>query len=400
MKLKGKLILSCAALAAVATTAFSTTYAWYTSNTEVNAKGLKASTEGASNSALQISLDGKTEWGASVDLAAITKNLTPVQRDEKANSVSEFTTQNINGTTNPVTQKNVGTEQAPEYEDAKDADKAKNIVQFNLYFRNVTMGADKKCEVFVKAASIFNQMAGGVATKTLADISTDYTLAKYSTYKVDILRALDVEIVAFDSEVISTDNIDMTDTLEKSLTYEKLGNYNLETYANKKADGTDTSDSLTALTAGSWDALTYYNKVKGLYGYYKAVGTAAYSATETYYTRSGAGTTESPYVFTATFVENATDFAAKKANLFLFDKTIANPDLIASRGKRVEPATGFDTIVNDDTKAIGTIQSETQILKTTWTLYLDGWDTACYDACKGQTVSFDFTFAANLKNKS
>ena len=55
MKLRNKLILSCAALAAVATTAVSTTYAWYTSNVDVSASGITAKSASAADSTLLIS---------------------------------------------------------------------------------------------------------------------------------------------------------------------------------------------------------------------------------------------------------------------------------------------------------------------------------------------------------
>ncbi len=54
MKLRNKLILSCAALAAVATTAVSTTFAWYTSNTEVRVGTITANTKNSGADLLMI----------------------------------------------------------------------------------------------------------------------------------------------------------------------------------------------------------------------------------------------------------------------------------------------------------------------------------------------------------
>jgi len=63
MKLRNKLILSCAALAAVATTAVSTTFAWYTANDTVTAGGISATTNDAGSDLLMIA-DGLERTGA------------------------------------------------------------------------------------------------------------------------------------------------------------------------------------------------------------------------------------------------------------------------------------------------------------------------------------------------
>ena len=329
MKLKGKLILSCAALAAVATTAFSTTYAWYTSNTEVKATGITASTGTSNDSALQISLDGST-WGASVDLTTLlasAQTLTPVQRNAGATGVaSTFTTQNLAGTTNPVSAT------------AGDATRTANYVQFPLYFRNITIADSTTSDVYIKSATIVNQQAGGVDTKLLTDIGT-HTQAANSKYKVDLLRALDLEIAASYTAAVGADEKVECDG-NTVTTGEKTSLYNLEAYACKNAAGTTVKDTLSDLAANSWDALGYYNTVKGLTGADVAVRPAA-----------------ADYVI---------------------------------------PATGLDTVVNTANSKLGTIQSNKQILKTIWTLYLDGWDTACFDACKGQTITASFVFTTQI----
>ena len=239
MKLRGKLILSCAALAAVATTAFSTTYAWYTSNTEVKATGLEASTGTSNDSALQISLNG-TNWGASVELDDVIENLTPVQRNAGETGVaSTFTTQNLAGTTDPVSAT------------AGDGTKALNYVQFYLYFRNITIADDATCPVYIKSVNLANAQAGGVNTKLLTDIGA-HTQAANTYYKVDLLRALDLEIAAGYTAAVTADaKVECTDST--ATTGQKTSLYNLESYAS--------ADSVSVLTAGSWDALAYYNTV-------------------------------------------------------------------------------------------------------------------------------------------
>ena len=71
MILRNKLILSCAALAAVATTAASTTFAWYTSNTEVQAGTITAVTQNSGADLLMIA-DGLTNKDADGDYISST----------------------------------------------------------------------------------------------------------------------------------------------------------------------------------------------------------------------------------------------------------------------------------------------------------------------------------------
>lgn len=333
MKLKGKLILSCAALAAVATTAFSTTYAWYTSNTEVKATGIGASTAAADSSTLQISKDGST-WGATVDLTSILTsartNLTPVERTANSNAVGTYKIQNDNAEPNASSVINPVSDTS--------ADITKNVVQFDLYFRNITLGFEadgttpKTCPVYIKTATITNAQAGSYPTaKLLTDITSEYKASANSGYTVDLLRALDVEIVGFDSAAITGEYINV-DT-NTTYTGEMVSSYKLDSYANKNAAGNVTKDTLSDLTG--WDALTYYNTVKN--------GTA-------------------------------------------------------SRGANAEPTTDLSAVLNKAASKIGTIQASNKVLKTTWTLYLDGWDKACFDAVKGQTISVELAFTTTPAN--
>ena len=70
MKLKGKLIMSAAALAACAATLTSTTYAWYTANTAVDANGVTGATANTGTSSIQIAKEkaDKKNWSSLVNL--------------------------------------------------------------------------------------------------------------------------------------------------------------------------------------------------------------------------------------------------------------------------------------------------------------------------------------------
>ena len=89
MKLKGKLIMSAAALAACAATLTSTTYAWYTANTAVDANGVTGATANTGTSSIQIAKEkaDKKNWSSLVNLTTNEisnyDQLTPLQYSTK-----------------------------------------------------------------------------------------------------------------------------------------------------------------------------------------------------------------------------------------------------------------------------------------------------------------------------
>ena len=90
-KLGLKLGLSCAALAACATTLVSTTFAWYTSNDTVKAEGITGKTSEQDATLLLISRTGKVgSWGATVTIDSSAVTLDPVAYgSEKINEHNE-----------------------------------------------------------------------------------------------------------------------------------------------------------------------------------------------------------------------------------------------------------------------------------------------------------------------
>jgi len=326
MKLRGKLILSCTALAAVATTAFSTTYAWYTSNSVVTATGIQASTAAAQSDALQISLNGNA-WGATVDLTSVlasAKSLTPVDRTANTNAVGTYKLWNPEGNAVSDTEATAGS----------------NYVQFDLYFRNLGQASTVQIAgTVVTNVSKVNAVAGLPTQKTLADIGT-YTAAAHPTYTVDLLRALDLEIAAstivIDEELpVAVNSIDSNTTNPKTWTALATKIYSLHNH-HVSTTGAFTIDTLDGNATANSHA--YYNAVKGLTG-------------------------------TDALPVDGTGVAADKQ----IDTAFA--------------PTGDAMIKLADT----TTQT---IVKTTWTIYLNGWDEACFDACRGQDITMSLTFNA------
>lgn len=88
-KLTKKLLLSALSLGLAVVTLTTTTYAWYTTNTEVSATA-KGSTSAASNDAsLLISNAENGTYGPTVDLSTVAKELLPIQWDSSSNTFED-----------------------------------------------------------------------------------------------------------------------------------------------------------------------------------------------------------------------------------------------------------------------------------------------------------------------
>jgi len=230
MKLRNKLILSCAALAAVATTAVSTTFAWYTNNTEVTAKGVSGTTLTADQSVLMISKDDYN-WGSKVQLNISSLNLVPVQ--------------NASGTFTKWTQAN----------NAADASATANTdyLTFDLYFKS---GTTDSLNVYIKQFNLVNTTAASGLPSKIKLNKIGLPISE-TTYTVDMFRALTIDQNAFTTTEKLTENEDLPSATANS-TYTKV--WDCQSLA-----GTDSLSGLSAGTQdGNYDAHRYYNAVKGL----------------------------------------------------------------------------------------------------------------------------------------
>ena len=174
MKLRNKLILSCAALAAVATTAVSTTFAWYTANDEVRATNITAGTQSNADTTLLISTSGaQRTWGAKADLGMIdTQSLVPVSFDGTNYHVWDKQTNdpsstNVDASAVNSTGKYIG-----------------SYLSFMLYFKS---GTSESLNVGVKSIKLVNTTPT-LGTKTT--LTTDGLAISTPTYTIDAFRAL------------------------------------------------------------------------------------------------------------------------------------------------------------------------------------------------------------------
>ena len=210
---------------------------------------------------------------------------------------------------------------------------------FDLYFRNI--GQTTSSNVYLKAFTLTNSTADGLPTNNapLANIGDlDYT--QNNTYTVDLLRVLDLNISSGTTTV--TNHTD--DVSKASITESLLKSYTLNNY-HKIEDTLDTYKT--------YNAHTYYNTVKGI-------------------TYTAAQDTDSDGVDDTTGALNP-----NKGN---------------------ECTTTMESDLNSYI-TLGTCYDKTY-LKVTFVIYEAGWDTACFDAVKGQTISLSMDFTSTPKSNA
>ena len=181
MKLKNKLVLSCLALAVCATTMVSTTFAWYTTNTDVSATGAQGHTATTGTDTLLISKDGKAKsWSNSVTFSGLDTELTPVAYGKDGNGK--------NGETQAKDDENFYNIQA----DGNlkiDTPATNGVLEFSVYLKNPE--ANGTPNVYLKSLTIENANSAQLPTKNVLT-ETGLKGVTSSTYTVDILRTSNV----------------------------------------------------------------------------------------------------------------------------------------------------------------------------------------------------------------
>ena len=229
MKLRNKLILSCAALAAVATTAFSTTFAWYTANDTVKATGITGKTSEDDATLLLISKTAKVgSWGASVQINSSAVTLEPVAYDSTNDAYSVWDP--TNNTTGGAA--SGGLTSDDEY------------ISFYLYFKS---GSSEDLTVQIESFELVNQAAEDDELPTFSVLATG-TGVTDPTYSVDMFRALDVVLTVEQGLEVAASGTSPVVSSDAERTA-----YNCDALAQ--------NDSIVVNTA---NAHTYYNNVKSL----------------------------------------------------------------------------------------------------------------------------------------
>jgi len=237
MKLRNKLILSCAALAAVATTAVSTTFAWYTQNTEVTAKGVSGTTQTSDQSVLMISKDNYN-WGSKVNLSLSSLALVPVQ-----NASGTFTKWD-QATNAPTVTATANTD----------------YLTFDLYFKS---GTTDSLNVYIKQFNLVNTTLtseNGLPSKI--KLNKEGLPITTTTYTVNMFRALTIDQNAFTTKEKLTENANAPATTAVTANTKV---WDCQSLVPTTGDNVDSLAGLSAGTAAAnYDAHRYYNAVKGL----------------------------------------------------------------------------------------------------------------------------------------
>ncbi len=241
MKLKSKLIMSGVALAACAATLTSTTYAWYTTNTTVEAVGLSASTAATGDASILISRTGNAgTWKQSVSLSDITtSSMVPLQyvSDSQALYASDGTTGASTG----------------------------QYITFDLFFKTTKMSSDSAqvklgiddMKVYNDAASIadlpkYENLVNGCGNDTSGIKQT------VGQYQVDAAQCLAMYWKNADGNTYTAN--DNTPASLDSVLYKKASDGSVTA-----SDGTKLTKSTTGLgcTEGVLNAKTYVETVQG-----------------------------------------------------------------------------------------------------------------------------------------
>ena len=255
-KLTRKLFLSCAALCACAATLVSTTFAWYTTNTSVDASNISSASAGTGDSSIFISLDGSS-FKQSVDFDLSGKNASQVTAFDGANG-SNFGTASLA----PVQLLAEGTNFKKM--DGSTDKGANDVLYFCIYFKTAKTGADvplylEGITLKNKAANLTNHMTDNLlngtsstkpaptqenssATTNKPEIGVD---RNESQYAVDIIDALAMQITTAASTYTAK-----TPSGSKAAFTNKL---NLQSVAD--------TNGIAPVNVGTPNALNYYNEV-------------------------------------------------------------------------------------------------------------------------------------------
>lgn len=333
-KLMRKLVLSSFALGLAVITLSTTTFAWYTSNTEVKANNISGASASAGADLLMISNDpaaiADKKWNTTIDVENYNVSTTAATTAAEPN---ELVPVRYEALTNSATF-------VASFDEAVTT-LSSGYIQYDLYFKLASGQATTPRYLWLTGMTLENTTEGGLPTKDVLATNEAYrhlipswnATSYESTYQVDIRRALLVSAVVSSS----TDN------------GETLSNYALKVF---DPEGLNSYED-TLKDVSGFSAHEYYNAVMC-------------SADEHGSDKADCkciGVTEDTY--SAVSLGTATDFAEQ----FLIELPAANTEA-----------------------------TKNNYVKVTITIFLNGWDKACFDACQGQTISANMTFGVGTTN--
>jgi len=379
MKLRNKLILSCAALAAVATTAVSSTFAWYTSNTEVTVNTLSANTKNSGSDLLMIA-DGLTtttnpgdteialnalNWDTKITNIVTTQTeMTPLAYNGKVKGATYSTnaeTTDTAGSLRFLTAKYTALAGTATYDANTSYYKAGTTAGTYELDDTVTSAnfADKKASLFTASM--------GTDTSTAAD---DSGYLKFVLYlKNGATSAKNVKMT-----ITGLANADQTALPSKSIITPAVNRANINsTFTNQ------TSYTTNALRVVAMD-LEIASVVEGAF----AGGTRTV-ADETVYSMKSALANDF----------NFGDSTGSAPNAHAYYNSVMNPDLDTTDTYNQDTANFVSLGGSNGTTLnvqVPAAADKDDFIQLTFKIFLNGWDTACFDACQNQHLSFGIKF--------
>lgn len=236
MKLKSKLIMSGVALAACAATLTSTTYAWYTTNTQVDATGITGSTASTGDANVLISTDN-SNWSQTADLAPLmrqyyTNNTYQTESDTKTDYYK-----GANSSMVPVQATVASGAISYKYLDTDAQFSDNSVLTFTLYVKTTATGGENTIPLYVKSIGLTNTFNSVTAADNLLKgkgslVANGGVNPNNSTYSSDITKAL---WMSYTSTTVATDKtkiFDLQNCDSSPLADSNLTNPNALTYLN------------------------------------------------------------------------------------------------------------------------------------------------------------------------
>lgn len=360
-----KLALSGAALAAVAATLGTSTYAWYTTNPTVSANNIVAGTSDTGSSSIFISKDSDEakNWSSSVtltnaDFVSADPSLTPLSYATAGQFKSVVTnTGALGAASNP----------------------GNSVAQVTLYFKSSKVADNNAQAIYIKSIQVVNTTADADAKTAGRQMPTADNLLYNRTHGTPAAKYTADEVGVTSDD--ATYSVDFRDALSMAV-------YN--------ADSTDRY-AVAAVTTETFATLK-----ANLYKYVPAVGSTPASYASAKDDESFSSTTT--YYKKVKGYDAAFTIANKKVNT----TTYAAPDGVLSTGKAQEYYDEvMDTDLASDAKSpAGAMASKTAIgvcptngtdyITVNFYIYLDGASQFCYDACQGQQFAIDLQFTSDV----
>ncbi len=447
MKLRNKLILSCAALAAVATTAFSTTFAWYTSNTKVTADNVSGTSANSGSQLLMIA-DGKKEtaddtdpdnivytysnvggtaakWGTSIaNVTETRKELRPLAyvTDDAAaaTSANKYTLMNLVQSlsfTNPTTAVTNQTTFEAAYAEGNlyalaSATATTGTKVDGTYapfaVANETAFTTNKATLYIKNGNTYSLVAADATyDATQAYFKSTYDSTK--VYKVGSKTEANPTANFADS---SEQYIEFRLLLKNASTTAGKLNINISAYQNSTGSLPEKSiigenakylglgDSESAYTVDFTRALCLDLEV------YKSTDGGATNGTllsENVHKLASASSvvtigSDSLTGKTGTASTISTAGATYSAHQYrnaIMDEQVAltDPTTYATGTSTFNSAGTLEGLVSQDNFfTAGTAATKNNCIVLVGKIFLNGWDYACFDACQGQTFQLGLSF--------